>query len=118
MTHHSEPTEPHIVVILFKTTPEHQQNLIDTIAEEMTDWVRQLPGFRSAMFLTSADGTRVVNYAQWRSKEAWEEFINDPRNDRIRRRVNDAKGVEFEEVDMNHYSVSREFVPLSDSASI
>lgn len=115
---HSETVDPHIVIILFKIDPEKQQALVDTIAEEMTEWVRGLSGFLSATFHTSTDGTRVVNHAQWRSKEAWKAFINDPRNDRIRERIDDVDGVEVEEIDMNHYSVDRVFMAADGSDSV
>jgi hypothetical protein len=34
----------------------------------------KLPGIISASLHKSKDGTRVVNYAQWRNVEGWEEL--------------------------------------------
>ena len=37
-----------------------------------------LPGFVSANIHKSLDGTHVVNYGQWRSKEDFEAMLNNP----------------------------------------
>jgi hypothetical protein len=39
----------------------------------------QQEGFISANIHKSLDGTRVVNYAQWKSKEAFEKMLKNPR---------------------------------------
>jgi heme-degrading monooxygenase HmoA len=39
--------------------------------------MRKQPGFVSANIHKSLDGTRVANYAQWRSKEAFEAMLRD-----------------------------------------
>ena len=36
-------------------------------------------GFISANIHKSLDGTKVVNYAQWKSKEAFEKMLKNPR---------------------------------------
>ena len=38
----------------------------------------QQEGFISANFHKSLDGTKVVNYAQWKSKEAFEKMLKNP----------------------------------------
>ena len=40
--------------------------------------MRRIPGFISANIHKSLDGVRVVNYAQWRSKEDFEAMFNNP----------------------------------------
>ena len=40
--------------------------------------MRDMPGFMSANIHKSLDGTRVVNYAQWRSKEDFEAMRANP----------------------------------------
>jgi heme-degrading monooxygenase HmoA len=40
--------------------------------------IRHRPGFVSVKLLTSNDGTRVVNYAQWRSLEDIKATMADP----------------------------------------
>lgn len=40
--------------------------------------MRAQPGFISANLHKSLDGTRVVNYAQWRSKAEFEAMLQNP----------------------------------------
>lgn len=62
------------VINVFETKPEQQQELIE-------QWIRFVeevagePGMIGASLHRSTDGTRVVNYAQWRSKEDFERFV-------------------------------------------
>ncbi len=57
------------LVNVFTVSPENQQKLVDTLIETTEQWVKHLPGFVSASFHKSLDGTWVVNYAQWKDKE-------------------------------------------------
>jgi heme-degrading monooxygenase HmoA len=57
------------LINVFTVEPEHQQELLDLLAEATEQVMAALPGFVSANLHRSADGTRVVNYAQWRSLE-------------------------------------------------
>lgn len=61
------------VLIEFKVAPEQQQPLIDRLATLVETHIEYYPGFISASFHASEDGQRVINYAQWRSREAWSE---------------------------------------------
>jgi quinol monooxygenase YgiN len=47
--------------------PENQQELMDYLHEMTEKDVCTAPGFISANFHLSADKTRIINYAQWRS---------------------------------------------------
>ena len=58
-------------IIEFDVAPENQQALIDGIADEVERYFKSYVGFVSASFHASEDGRRVINYAQWRSKEDW-----------------------------------------------
>ena len=62
------------VINVFEVKPEQQQELI----EQWIRFVEEVAG-ESGMIGTalhrSTDGTRVVNYAQWRSKEDFESFV-------------------------------------------
>lgn len=58
-------------VNVFTVSPENQQPLIDLLIEAANS-VRDVPGWLSASIHCSLDGTRVVNYAQCESYEAWE----------------------------------------------
>jgi quinol monooxygenase YgiN len=68
--------DDHLVTVInvFETKPERQQELIE-------QWIRFVEGARgeAGMIGTalhrSTDGTRVVNYAQWRSEEDLERFV-------------------------------------------
>lgn len=37
-----------------------------------------MPRFISASFHKSSDGTRIVNYAQWKNKEDFEAMLQNP----------------------------------------
>ncbi|MGH8930141.1 MAG: antibiotic biosynthesis monooxygenase [Egibacteraceae bacterium] len=57
------------VVNVFTVEPENQQRLIDVLVQATESVISKLDGYVSANFHRSLDGTRVVNYAQWRSRE-------------------------------------------------
>lgn len=64
------------VIIIFAVEPARQQELIDTIIEFL-EVVKQQPGFVSSSIHKSIDGVRVMNYAQWQSRQDYEAFINN-----------------------------------------
>ncbi|GHO61416.1 antibiotic biosynthesis monooxygenase [Ktedonobacter sp. SOSP1-52] len=47
--------------------PENQQKLLDYLRAMTEEVVVTAPGFISANFHLSQDGTKIINYAQWRS---------------------------------------------------
>jgi quinol monooxygenase YgiN len=62
------------LINVFETEPEQQQRLIEQwmrFAEEVKDE----PGFIGAALHRSTDGTRVINYAQWRSEADYSSFV-------------------------------------------
>ena len=59
------------ILMDFEVEPDQQQALIDGIAEQVELYFRHDPAFVSISFHASEDGLRVVNYAQWRSRQAW-----------------------------------------------
>jgi heme-degrading monooxygenase HmoA len=65
-------------IVVFTVEPEHQQPLIDAIVSEVDRWVKHCPGFISASFHKSLDGTNVANYAQWQSQADWQAFTQHP----------------------------------------
>jgi heme-degrading monooxygenase HmoA len=68
-----------IMIVIFETAGREQQDvLIDGVGGEVDTWVSKLPGFVASAFHRSEDGHRVVNYAQWRSREDWEAFTRRP----------------------------------------
>ncbi|HKA10347.1 MAG TPA: antibiotic biosynthesis monooxygenase family protein [Candidatus Dormibacteraeota bacterium] len=66
------------LVNVFTVTPEQQQRLADLLAEATASVMNRLPGYVSANIHRSLDGTRVVNYAQWRRVEDFEAMLRDP----------------------------------------
>lgn len=68
-----DPNEPHVVLInTFQVKPGRAEELVERLAEATEKGIRNAPGFLSANFHVSLDGARVVNYAQWRSREDFE----------------------------------------------
>ena len=66
------------LVNVFTVRPENQQKLVDLLVEATDKTMRKLPGFLSASIHRSLDGTRVVNYAQWRSKTDFDAMRQNP----------------------------------------
>jgi len=66
------------LINVFTVTPENQQRLLDLLVVATETVMNKLPGFVSANLHKSLDGTRLVNYAQWRSKEAFKVMLEDP----------------------------------------
>ena len=70
---------PVTLINIFEVNDESaQQELVDLLGEATEQVMRHRPGFISANLHTSLDGTRVVNYAQWRSREDFEATMADP----------------------------------------
>jgi quinol monooxygenase YgiN len=62
---------------VFTFAPEDQQRLVDVLVDATQAVMRKQQGFISANFHRSLDGTRVTNYAQWQSREAFEAMLGD-----------------------------------------
>ena len=73
-------TEKGLVTLInvFTVTPENQQLLVDLLVEATQYTMRNQPGYLSANIHKSLDGTRVTNYAQWRSQEDFEAMMKNP----------------------------------------
>ncbi|MCX6045155.1 MAG: antibiotic biosynthesis monooxygenase [Chloroflexi bacterium] len=78
MTHISKAQPVATLINVFTVAPENQQKLVDILIEATENVMRHLPGFVSANIHKSFDGTRVTNYAQWRSPEDFDAMFNDP----------------------------------------
>ena len=68
--------ESHLVTLInvFETKPEQQQALLDQLSR-FAESVKEEPGMIGAALHRSTDGTRVINYAQWRSEEGLDRFV-------------------------------------------
>jgi C-6 monooxygenase len=75
-----------VAIVTFPTDgPATQRALVELATGGVQDWIRHVPGFLSATYHVSADGGRVVNYAQWASEEAYRgSFAADPRAAELR----------------------------------
>jgi heme-degrading monooxygenase HmoA len=62
------------LINVFETTPEQQQALIDQWIR-FTEEVRNEPGYIGTALHKSKDGTRMINYAHWRSQEDFDAFL-------------------------------------------
>ena len=86
----SEQSNVYTQIVVFMVAPEQQQALADAIVSEVDRWVRHCPGFISASYHLSHDGTKVVNYAQWATKEAWYAFTQNSEQAVLGERIRNA----------------------------
>jgi quinol monooxygenase YgiN len=61
------------LIITLEVQPENCDALVDVVSRNARDFMRHQPGFISTNLHRSADSTRVVNYAQWQSRELYEQ---------------------------------------------
>lgn len=66
------------LINVFIVQPERQRPLVDLLARATDEVMQHLPGFISANIHASDDGTRVVNYAQWQSADAFHAMLDNP----------------------------------------
>ena len=66
------------LVNVFTVTPDRQQQVIDELVGATRSVMSRLPGYVSANIHRSLDGTRVVNYAQWRRREDFQAMLRNP----------------------------------------
>ncbi len=67
------------MINIFTVEPSKQEKLIEMLIEATEQIMNKQEGFLSANIHKSMDGTKVVNYAQWKSKEAFEKMLNNPK---------------------------------------
>src|SRR6185503_11479211 len=66
------------LINVFLVAPDRQHELANLLIEATEQTMRHQPGFISANIHTSLDGRHVVNYAQWRSRDAFEAMLRNP----------------------------------------
>jgi quinol monooxygenase YgiN len=66
------------LINVFTVEPQYQQQVVDLLVEATETVMKHVPGYVSANIHKSLDGVRVVNYAQWESREAYQAIFNDP----------------------------------------
>lgn len=74
-------TEQQLVTLInvFTVEPGRQQELVDFLAHITATIINKQPGYISANIHKSLDGTKVTNYAQWRSQADFEAMLNNPK---------------------------------------
>ncbi|MFC6486600.1 antibiotic biosynthesis monooxygenase family protein [Nitratireductor sp. GCM10026969] len=69
----------HLTLInVYEVEPEKQAELAKVLSEATASTIQHQPGFISVSIHSSLDGQKVVNYAQWTSKEHFESFMKKP----------------------------------------
>ncbi len=66
------------LINVFTVEPARQQELVALLVAATEEFIQHQPGFISANIHTSADGQRVVNYAQWESEQAFRAMLANP----------------------------------------
>ena len=67
-----------VLINAFTCEPRNQQQLVEAWQRGTDKVMRYLPGFISANIHRSLDGTKVINYAQWANREAFEASLRNP----------------------------------------
>lgn len=73
------------LINVFETKPEQQQALIDAWIR-FAESVKEEPGLIGTALHRSTDGTRIINYAQWRSEADYSRFVKKYREQMEARR--------------------------------
>lgn len=91
-----------VITVIFSlaTEPERQQEAIDLMIDALETTTKHQPGFVSASFHKSLDGTRVFNYAQWKTQAEYEAFAQSPQDQLIAARL-----AQFQLLDSHIYEV-------------
>ena len=65
------------LINVFTVEPEKAADLAALLSAATDEVMQHQPGFRSANIHLSTDRTRVVNYAQWDSAQAYQAMLSD-----------------------------------------
>ena len=66
------------LINVFTVEPQRQQELAQVLIDATEQTMKHLPGFISASIHKSFDGQKVVNYAQWKSREDFDAMTKNP----------------------------------------
>jgi quinol monooxygenase YgiN len=67
-----------VLINTFQVAPEKAEELLAILEQATDETMRSQPGFVSANLHISDDRTRIVNYAQWRTRADFEAMLKDP----------------------------------------
>jgi quinol monooxygenase YgiN len=73
----TEHAEHATLINVFTVQPERARQLADLLIAATEEVMQHVDGFISANIHLGTDGTRVVNYAQWRSAAAFQAMLQD-----------------------------------------
>lgn len=66
-----DPGAGHVTTInTYTVAPERAEEVLSYLVKSAVETVRHVSGFVSFNFHLSLDGTRIINYGQWESREA------------------------------------------------
>jgi C-6 monooxygenase len=103
------------VVTIRLNRPDATDELLDLLVREVEEWVRYRPGFLSANYHVSQDGSRLVNYAQWATEDAYRgSFRDNPGSGSLRDAILAVDGVEG--LEMVGYTLVRSVVAAASPA--
>jgi quinol monooxygenase YgiN len=66
------------LINVFTVDPANQQQLVEVWQDATDEVMRHQAGFVSASIHRSLDGTKVINYAQWESGDAFAAMFGNP----------------------------------------
>ena len=67
------------LVNVFTLEPANLPSLLNILRDGTETFFSKMPGFMSSSVLTSKDGSRAINYSQWKSVDDIAAFRKDPR---------------------------------------
>ncbi|RYU95761.1 antibiotic biosynthesis monooxygenase family protein [Emticicia agri] len=95
---------PLILINVFTVAPENQQRLVELLTKATDESVKFIEGFISSTLHKSIDGAKVTMYAQWRSREDYE---NMRKNTGASPYLEEA--LQFAKFDMGMYEIVKVF---------
>ncbi|GCE51432.1 heme-degrading monooxygenase HmoA [Thermosporothrix hazakensis] len=101
--------EPIVVINVFTVQPEKQQEFLRLALDYTNQFVSKAPGFLSATFYTSLDGTKITSVARWESEEAFLAF-SAPSEDNDIEATREKGEQTFLHLDSNTYRVAARFL--------
>ena len=112
----ASPDAGFIALVTIRTsTADAHAPLLDLLSREVEQWVRYRPGFVSANYHVSTDGSRLINYAQWASEAAYREsFRSNPNAGSLRDAITAIDGVDG--LEMVGYTLAKSVVAAPEPA--
>lgn len=89
----TDPSVGMVQLVTFTVEPARQQEIAGIIVDQVERTAAHHPGFVSATYHLSFDGTEIMNYAQWAGKDAFDAFAEDPASQDLRTAFANLDGV-------------------------